>query len=230
MNTIKIAICDDIKPLCMYFKSFFDQEEEFDFVGMAHNTSDCIELVTKTNPHVLLLDIQMETFDSGISLIPQITEKNPNIKIIMLTIHDDNELIFRAFTQGAADYIIKTLPKEKILETIKNVYNNNYTLRPEIAQKILAECQNMNKKHESVLFALDIVSKLSTSEFEILRDLYNGMTYKEVAKKRFVEEVTIRVQSVNILKKLNFKRMRQLTEFLRTANVFDFLNYDENKG
>jgi len=230
MDSIKIAICDDIKPLCMYFKSIFEKENEFEFVGMAHNANDCIELISEKKPDILLLDIQMETFDSGINLIPKILSKNPKIKIIMLTIHDDNELIFRAFTLGAADYIIKTSPKEKIIESIKNVHINSYTLRPEIAQRILTECQNMHKKHESVLFALDIASKLSTSEFEILRDLYNGMTYKEVAKKRYVEEVTIRVQSVSILKKLNFKRMRQLTEFLRNTNVFEFLNYDKNNN
>lgn len=224
MDTIKIAICDDVQSICVYFKTELNKYKEFEFVGMAHNTKDCLTMVSETKPDILLLDIQLETSDAGIYIIPHILEMSPKTKIVMLTVHNDDEFLFQSFVLGASDYLIKTKPSEEIIESIKSVHYNTYTLRPEIAKKILGQCQNMHKKQESMLFALNLVSKLSTSEFEILKDLHNGLTYKEVAKKRFVEEITIRVQVTSILKKLEFKRMKTLLEFLNNTNVFEVFN------
>lgn len=224
MNKIKVAVCDDIQSICVYFKTELTKDDEIEFAGMAHNVKDCCALVKSTAPDILLLDIQMETSDAGIRAIPQVLEQSPGTKIIMLTIHNEDEFLFRSFVSGASDYLIKTASTDEILGNIKSVYYNTYTLRPDIAQKILYQCQNMHKQQQSMLFALNLVSKLSTSEFEILKDLYSGLTYKEVAKKRFVEEITVRVQITSILKKLGFKRMKMLLEFLNSTNVFDFIN------
>ena len=217
-------MCDDVESVCIYFKTELNKCKEFEFVGMAHNTKECLNLVAETKPDILLLDIQLETSGAGFHMIPHILKESPSTKIIMLTIHNEDEYLFQSFVYGASDYLIKTKPSDEIINSIKSVYYNTYTLRPEIAQKILGQCQNMHKKQESMLFALNLVSKLSTSEFEILKALHHGLTYKEVAKERFVEEITIRVHATSILKKLGFKRMKTLLEFLNNASVFENLD------
>jgi DNA-binding NarL/FixJ family response regulator len=225
MKKIRLAMCDDVKSLCKYFKQEFDMHEDIEFVGAVHNSKQCIKMVKEKKPDVLLLDIQMETNDEGVMIIPEIRQVSPETKIIMLTIHEENDYIFKSFALGAIDYQIKTAPIENILESIRAVYSNTSLLRPEIAQKILIECENMSQKHETLLYTFNLLTKLSNAEFEILKDLYYGYSYKEIAQKRFVEESTIRSQVTRLLKKFEAKNMRVLIKSLRNMKAFDtFIN------
>ena len=141
MKKIKLAICDDISYLCEYFQSVFENEPDIECVGTANNTRQCLNLVKNERPDVLLLDIQMEENDTGVELIPKIKEIHPDIKIIMLSIHKEDDYILRAFTYGANDYLTKTEPIEEIISSVKKVYDNTSSLRPELAHIILSECQ-----------------------------------------------------------------------------------------
>lgn len=221
MDKIKLALCDDIKYLCDYFESVFKKDGRFEFVGMAHNSKQCLALIQKTRPDILLLDIQMEKNDSGVELIPKLLAEHPALKIIILTIHEEDEYILRAFTFGASDYILKTAPIEKVVSSVIAVHNNTSSLRPEIAQLILAECSRVRQAHSSMLYLLSMVSKLSNSEFEVLKELYDGKSYKELSKTRFVEEITIRTQVNRIVKKFGAANIKSLVEDLKKMQAFD---------
>lgn len=224
MKKIKLAICDDINYLCEYFQSVFENEEEFDFVGIANNTRQCLNLVKEKQPDVLLLDIQMEENDTGVEMIPKIKELHPEIKIIMLSIHKEDDYILRAFTYGANDYLTKTEPIDKIITAIKNVYNNTSSLRPELAHIILSECERVKNRQNSMLNVLNLLSKLSNSEFEILRALCSGDSYKNIAARRFVEESTIRSQVNRVLKKFDASNIKDLIIDLNNLKVFDIFD------
>lgn len=115
LGKIKVAMCDDLEYLCKYFRTEINANEDMECVTLAHNSAQCIEMVKETKPDILLLDIQMETNDAGINVIPKILSESPQTKIIVLTIHESDEYIFRALTNGAIDYLIKTSPLEEIL-------------------------------------------------------------------------------------------------------------------
>ena len=115
MGKIKVAMCDDLEYLCKYFRTEINANEDMECVTLAHNSAQCIEMVKETKPDILLLDIQMETNDAGINVIPKILSESSQTKIIILTIHESDEYIFRALTNGAIDYLIKTSTLEEIL-------------------------------------------------------------------------------------------------------------------
>lgn len=221
MKKIRICICDDISYLCEHFKFVFDAEEDMEVVGTAFNSSDCIKMVEEKKPDILLLDIQLETNDAGIQIASQLIQTNPDTKIIMLTIHEEENYILRLFALGINDYIIKTMSVDDIVSSIRNVYNSKQSLRPELAKIILNEVKRIESRQNSLLYTIDLLSKLSQSEFAVLKGLYDGISYADLAKARFVTEETIRSQVAHILKKFHMKKMNILIDQLRELNVFE---------
>lgn len=221
MEKIKIALCDDISYLCEYFSEILSTEDDFDVVGSANDSIACLKLCQETKPDVLLLDVQMEEMDSGIQLIPKIKNINPDTKIIMLTIHEEDDFIIRIFELGASDYIIKTQPIEDVKQSIRAAYNNQVTLHPNISKVVLQELQQMKTFQLSLLNTVSMLSQLTSSELEILHDLCSGESYAEIASKRYVEEGSIRVHVSRIKKKFGIKKTEHLINELKALNVFE---------
>ncbi len=228
MGKIKVAICDDFEYICKYFKNEIDMTEDMECVAFAKNSAECLEMVKREKPDVLLLDIQIETKDSGITLIPMVLEASPDTKIIMITIHENDDFIFKALTLGAIDYVIKTTPIEEIISTIRAIYHNAKALSPAIAQKILRHAETISNQNKSILYMFNLLKELTTAEFEVLSDFYSGLSYKEISKKRVVEESTLRSQVSKIIKKLDAPNMRALVKNLHELNAFDIFYNTKN--
>lgn len=221
MEKIKIALCDDIKYICGYFAEALSAEEDFEIAGTANGSEECLKLCRETDPDVLLLDVQMEEMDSGIQLIPKLKQTNPEMKIVMLTIHEEDDFIIRIFELGANDYIIKTQPVEAVKEAVRAAYNNRVMLHPNISKVVLQELQQIRSFQLSLLNTVNMLSQLTSSELEILRDLCEGQSYAEIAAKRYVEEGTIRVHAARIRKKFGMKKTEHLIRELKDLNVFE---------
>lgn len=223
MQKIRVALCDDMEEFCYYMKNCIDFDDSLDFAGMAHNSKDCIEMCKNVQPDILLLDIQMETYTAGTDAIVDIKSISPKTKIIVLTIHNENKQIFSALINGADDYKLKTSPIEDIFETIHNVYNNTHQLKPEITKALLDESTRIKNENMSLLYVLNTITKLTTSEYRILNDLCQGLSYADIAKKRYVEIITIRSQASRIMKKFNVPDMPTLIKTLNNVQMFDLL-------
>lgn len=221
---IKWAICDDADYLCKSFEWAFEADKEMKFCGSANNSSDCLDLIQKSTPDVLLLDIQMETPEAGLKIIPQLKQLCPTLKIVMLTNYDDEDNVFTAFVNGADEFINKNLPDSEILQTVHNVFNNTSSLRPEIAQKLIKKSQEIQNKNTSLIYTINMLNKLSTSEFEVLKSCYYGESYKQIAADRFVDVSTIRTLASRILKKFEYKTMNSLVHQLSALHVFEYLD------
>ena len=128
-------------------------------------------------------------------------------------------MLFRAYSSGAMDFIVKTDSITKIVSSIHSVNQNQMQLRSDVAAKIVSEFQRIKNEQASLLDILDILTKMTNSEFEVLCCIYNGDSYREVAKTRFVSEATIKSQINSILKKFGMKRMKDVIAVL---NKVDF--------
>ena len=117
------------------------------------------------------------------------------------------------------DFIVKTDSITKIVSSIHSVNQNQMQLRSDVAAKIVSEFQRIKKEQANLLDILDILTKMTNSEFEVLCCIYNGDSYREVAKTRFVSEATIKSQINSILKKFGMKRMKDVIAVL---NKVDF--------
>ncbi len=224
MKPITVAICDDAIFLCESFKAEIEYETDLCFAGEAHNPAECIQLVKTQIFDVLLLDIQMETETDGLEVIPIIKSINPDIKIIILTSHLNDDYIFTAFASEVDNYICKDTPSNMIFDMIRDVYWGRASLNLNISRSLTRKAADISKAQKSLLYLVEIVSKLSTGEFEVLKLIPEGNSYREIARLRFVEEGTIRVMASRILKKFSCKNMNQLLNQLNHANIFELFH------
>ena len=224
MDKIKILIVDDMADIREYFQMILSREPDIEVIGTA---TSGIEAVLKTKdlmPDVILMDIQMETRSAGIDATNTIISANPDVKIIVLTIHEEDEYIFQAYCAGVMDYIVKTDSISQILNSIRTVYANKLMLRPGVANKIIDEFTRMKTQQTSMIYVLNIVSRLTNSEYEILKSFYQGGTYKSISETRYVSISTIKSQVNSILKKFEMKSMKEVVKFLKQINMSEFID------
>ena len=221
MEKIKIVIVEDMIDIAEYFEMVLKNESDIEVVGIAHNGIEGVEIAERTLPDIVLMDIQMEHQFAGIEATEKIKEKFPEIKVIMLTVNEDDEMLYRAFAAGASEYIVKSASVADIINSIHLVHKNQLSLRPEITAKILDEFSRIKTYQDSLIYTLNIISKLTTAEFEVLCALRQGKSYRQVAEERFVEEVTIRTQVNKILKKFGEDSIKTVIKSLNNLKIFD---------
>ena len=224
---IRVLVCDDMVYVCRLYCSMLNNSESCECVGTAGNECDALAMAKNMRPDIILLDVQMDTVDSGLKLIPQILEVSPLSKIIMISVSNDSENIFKAIQLGAKDYFVKDHPFEDILEIIENVHKGENKIHSDIVAKILEHYNVVEKKQESLFYMINKLMYLSKREMEILRELCNGLSYSDLSKKLFIEEVTIRVTVNRIIKKTEFKNIQTLIETINNLGIFSLF---ENKS
>lgn len=197
---ITIALAEDNDFLAASTKeklSFFSDEIKFSF--RAKNGKELLtKLESYSDIQVVLMDIEMPVMD-GISATQIVSEKFPEIKVIMLTVFDDDDKIFNAIRSGAMGYLLKEESPEKIIESIKMVLDGGAPMSSTIASKTLQLLRNpiqANTKEITQNF------NLSAREIEVLEYLKKGFDYVKTAEHLFISPFTVRKHIENIYKKL----------------------------
>ncbi len=224
MDKIKLLIVDDMADIREYFQMILSREPDIEVIGIATSGIEAIKKTKELNPDVILMDIQMETRTAGIDATRAIKYFDPYVKIIILTIHEEDEYIFQAYCAGVMDYIVKTDSILQILNSIRTVYANKLMLRPGVANKIIEEFTRMKTQQNSLIYVLNIVSKLTNSEYEILKSFFEGGTYKSISETRYVSISTIKSQVNSILKKFEMKSMKDVVKLLKQINFSEFID------
>ena len=196
---LKIAIAEDnsfLAKAVIEKLSFFN---DLDFKFKGNNGAELIgKLEVNHNIDVILMDIQMPEMD-GITATEIVKTKYPHIKIIMLTVFDDDENLFRAIKAGANGYLLKEIDAENLHKCILEVMNGGAPMTPSIALKTLKLLRNplsLNKNKE-----LEQI-ELTNRETDILEHLSKGLNYNEIADNLIISPSTVRKHIENIYKKL----------------------------
>lgn len=195
---IRIAVAEDNHFLAKSIEekiSFFD-ELNLKFIG--HNGAELIgKLEMDSNVDVILMDIQMPEMD-GITATELIKSKHPQIKIIMLTVFDDDENIYNAIKAGANGYLLKDVDPAALLKGIKEVMEGGATMTPSIAMKAL----NLLRNPEKLEVTNEEEITLTKREQEILEQIARGLNYHQIAVNLIISPATVRKHIENVYKKL----------------------------
>ena len=218
-NPIRIIVAEDLPILRRHFCELIEHEPDFVLVGEASNGKEAVALVDRLGADVILMDIEMEIKNDGILAAKEILSRHPGIRIIFLTIHEDDETVFAAFDAGAVDYILKSLPSDEIITGIWAAFSGKSPIRPEVASKIRNEFSRIRKNENQIIQVMNLVGQLTHSEREILRLLVQGSRISAIAKQRCVEEATIKSQINIILKKFNKKRTKEIIKMIDELKI-----------
>lgn len=219
--SIRLAICDDCKHFINTMRLEIMDQENIELVGECNLAVDCIPMLSKTNPDVLLLDIQMETASAGIDILPKIKVLFPDLKVIMITVSEIEEDIFNAITNGADNYVLKSMSNPDILKKILETNNNQHTIDNAIFQKYLSQSKIKSDDYNSLLFLVSIILKLTKSELNILKMLCEGKSYKQIANERFTSESTVRTIVSHIIRKFEVDNINTLIQHINNFDLFN---------
>ena len=197
MQKICIGIAEDnvlaLKSILKKLENFEDVEVLF----IANNGVDLIEKYQQQSADVVLMDIEMPILD-GITATKNLKDIYPEAKVLMLTTFDDDEKIFNAILAGASGYLLKDEDEFTIHKSILDVYCGNAAMSAGIALKTL----NYIKKSSLTSSSPAVENMLSQREMDILKELKNGLGYKQIADRLFISEGTVRKHIENIYRKL----------------------------
>ena len=207
---MKIALAEDndylAKSLIEKFSIF---KEKFEIIYRAKNGKEIVDYVlTNPKPDVILMDIEMPELD-GIKATELINSAFPELKIIILTVFDDDEKLFNAIIAGAAGYLLKDEPIGKIADGIEMVLNGGAPMSATIASKTLGLLKNSTQSSNNS----EVNNfNLSKREIEILELLKLGYDYNKTAEKLFISPFTVRKHIENIYRKLQVNNKIQAVQ------------------
>lgn len=208
---IKIVLVDDQVLIREGLRILLPLQGNLEIVGEASNGNEAIAVVQHTQPDVVLMDVRMPLLD-GVAATRALRELAPQCRILLLTTFDDNEYVFEGLRAGAAGYLLKDTPSDKLAEAIRTVARGDSFLQPSIAAKVVAEFARLSAlppKPQATPAPPALVEPLSERELAILRYLSRGDSNKEIATALYLSEGTVKNHITNILGKLGVRDRTQ---------------------
>ena len=189
-----------------------------DVVGQAANGVEAIELARRLQPELMLMDVGMSPCN-GLEATRAIKAELPNVKVVIVTVSEDEQDLFDAIKSGAEGYLLKGMSEEELEWTLARISAGEPALSPDLAAKILDEFARMAR--EPAAKPAGPEEELTEREREVLRLVAEGATNREIASKLFISENTVSFHMKNILSKLHLKNRAHAAAFAIRAGLAD---------
>ena len=203
----KLLLVDDHKIMRHGIRSLLEKEAGMEVLEETNNGRTAIKLARDLSPDVIIMDIAMHDLN-GIEATRQITAELPEVKVIMLSMHSDRQMVADALQAGASGYLLKDCEFEELVRAIETVVTNRTYLSPEIAG-ILVE----NFVRKSPLSESSASSVLTSREREVLQLLAEGNTTKEIATALCLSTKTVETHRRQMMEKLNMYTVAHLVKY-----------------
>lgn len=215
---MKIVIADDHAIVRSGFSMILNFQPDMEVIGTAADGIEAYAAVAKNRPDILIMDLSMPPGESGLIATGKIKEDFPDTKILILTMHDDEEYLFHILKSGASGYVLKNAPDEELLLAIRTIYAGGTYIHPKMATSLVREFIKNDKSADSE----DPFELLSKRELEILPLIAKGYGNKEVAEKLFISVKTVEAHKAKIMEKLQLKSRPELVEYALRKKLLEF--------
>ncbi|MCA9741276.1 MAG: response regulator transcription factor [Deferribacteres bacterium] len=205
---IKILLADDHPIVRNGISASLQSIDQFEIVGEAENGLKAVEMTTDLRPDVVIVDISMPEM-CGISATKVIREKNPKTKVLVLTMHDEEQYMVQMLAAGANGYLAKNSSKDELVSAIHAICSNDVFYSPLISEDII---QRYIDALESQQDEEDDIP-LTNREKEILELISESLTTKEISAKLFISHRTVDTHRTNLMRKLNIRNTAGLVRF-----------------
>ena len=216
-ETLRVLVCDDHALFRRGLQMVLEQEPDLELVGEAADGEEVVVRAQELMPDVILMDVRMPRM-SGIEAAREIKEALPHVKILMLTISDDEADLYEAIKAGASGYLLKEIPIEEVAQAIRSVWAGQSRISPSMASKLLTEFAAMSKATEEKPQMPS--PRLTDREMEVLRLVAQGLNNRDIAATLFISENTVKNHIRNILDKLHLhSRMEAVVYAVREKMI-----------
>jgi two-component system response regulator NreC len=215
MSKIKILIADDHKILRQGIRSLLAPQPDFEVVGETADGPETLKETFKLKPDVVLMDIGMPNLN-GFEATRQIKKNLPEVKVLILTMYQDDEYVLQALHSGASGYVLKDVAVEELVTAIRAVNNDQYYLSPSISRTVIDAYLRKTEKGEKEPLEL-----LTAREREIVQLIAEGYTNKEIAAKLFISVKTVDAHRSHIMEKLDIHEVARLVKYAIRKGITD---------
>jgi len=195
MSKIRILVVDDHPVVREGIASMLERQSDMEVIGEADNGAVAVEQCLKNTPDIVLMDLRMPTMD-GVEAMRRISEKQPDVRFIVLTTFDNDDYIFKGIEAGARAYLLKDAPREELFRAVRAVHRGESLINPSVASKVLNRFAVLSKQAQPP-------ELLSEREMEVLRLMATGAANKTIAAQLCISESTVKTHVQSIFQKLD---------------------------
>jgi two-component system nitrate/nitrite response regulator NarL len=214
---IRVMLVDDHVLFRKGVEALLTAHEDFDVVGEASNGKEAVEKVGMCKPDVILMDIDMPVC-SGLDAVKMIKSEMPHVHIVMLTVSDDDQDLFKAVKNGAGGYLLKNLEPKDLYEMLHGILRGEAPITGIMASKILDEFRSPRPASEPKVKGEE---ELTERELEVIRLIAKGMSNKEIAGALNITENTVKVHVRTTLEKLHLNNRVQAAVYAVKEGLLD---------
>jgi DNA-binding NarL/FixJ family response regulator len=207
--SIRVLIVDDQELVRTGFRLFLETQPELDVVGEAGDGEEAIERVRDLRPDVVLMDIRMPKMD-GVEATARLMRVEPAPRVLVLTTFDLDEYVFGALRAGAAGFLLKDAPRERLVEAIRVVHNGEALLSPSITRRLI---EDFAARTDPIQPPTDLLAELTPREREVLVLVAHGHSNSEIAARLVITDATVKSHVGAILLKLGLRDRVQAVVF-----------------
>lgn len=220
-RTVNIVIADDHQLLREGVKRILNMEIDFEVIGECGDGIQVVELCNELRPDVVLMDINMP-IENGVVATERLKEFFPEIKVIILSIHDDESYVFETLRKGASGYLLKDMEAESLINAIRSVVAGHAYIHPKVTGKLINQLRRMtyldtvgvgggdgSAREAGVKYIHQPNSPLTRREAEVLRLLAEGKSNKSIGEILFISEKTVKNHVSSILQKMEVEDRTQ---------------------
>lgn len=201
---IKIIIADDHALLRQGIRNVLELEQDLEVISEAGDGEQAVQQVALLLPDILLLDINMPKMN-GLEVIRRVIEQQRMVRIIVLTMHDDENYVLEVIKAGAVGYLLKDIEPGMLVKAIRTVHEGESFIYPSLAKKLFGEInrQHVRNQEAAKVFERSKEERLTYREIEVLEMVCKGMSNQDVAKRLFLSEKTVKNHLTNVFRKIN---------------------------
>ena len=209
MASYPIILADDHVLVRQGLRRILEGTDDLEVVGEANDGLDLLQLLKHVTPQMVILDIFMPNL-RGIEAITEIKTMQPDVKILILTMHRDKEYLYLALSAGAKGYLLKEDAARDLFSAIAEVRQGKTYISPYFSDTIVNDVVQIAKGNAQVIFAAD---PLTSREREVLKLIAEGKSSKEIANLLFISVFTVNNHRASIMEKLNLNKATDLVKY-----------------
>ena len=199
--TISLLLVDDHAVVRAGTRQLLERQPDMLVVGEAADGEEAVRLAEELKPQVAVMDVRMPKM-SGVEATRRIKQRVPQVAVLVLTAHDDDEYVFALLQAGANGYLLKTAETEELVRAIRTVAAGHSSLDPTVAGKVVAQFATGGPLPDLAASVRDEYQGLTEREMEILRLVGKGLTNKKIGKMLYISDRTVQAHLSNIFSKL----------------------------
>jgi len=214
---ITILIADDHAVVRSGLAMLINSQPDMEVVGVAADGREAVDLAVKLLPEVVVMDLRMPPGENGLLATARLRELAPQIKVLILTMHDDEEYLFQALKVGARGYILKNAPDFDLIKAIHAVNQGEPYLYPSATKSLIEDFL----RHKTKGTEFEALALLTEREEQTLRLVAMGYANKDIAEKLCLSVKTVESYKARIMEKLQLKTRPELVRYAMKKGLLD---------